>query len=134
MPYRSQTARTARRLASETGWPPPRVVGDRDDDERDVPAPRSVEEGARAPSTSMFPLNGWSIDGIATLGDDEVDGLGAGVLDVGARRVEVGVVGDDLARAADGREQDLLGGPALVRRDDVLEREERLDRLEEAKP
>ena len=70
----------------------------------------------------------------AALGDDQVDGLGAGVLDVGAGRVEVGVVGDGLARAADRREQDLLGGPALVGRDDVAEREERLDRLEEAIP
>ncbi len=71
---------------------------------------------------------------VAALGDDEVDGLGAGELDVGARRVEVRVVGDDLVRPAEHAEQDLLGGPTLVRRDDVREREQLLDRLEEHVP
>jgi hypothetical protein len=37
----------------------------------------------------------------AALGDDEVDRLGAGELDVGAGGVEVGVVRDDLAGPAD---------------------------------
>ena len=64
----------------------------------------------------------------------QVDRLGAGVLDVGARRVEVGVVGDDLRRTAEDGEQDLLRRAALVRWDDVLEREELLDRAEEAIP
>ena len=64
---------------------------------------------------------------VAALGDDEVDRLGAGCLDIRPGRVEVGVVRDDLARPADDREQDLLGRPALVRRDDVAERPQLLD-------
>jgi hypothetical protein len=51
---------------------------------------------------------------IATFRDDEVNGLGTGELDVRPRRVEVGVVRDRLAGPADDREEDLLGGPALV--------------------
>ena len=69
----------------------------------------------------MFPLNGWSVAGIAPLGDDEIERLGLLELDVGARRVEVGVVRDDLARLAGSWEEDPLGGAPLVRRDDVLE-------------
>ena len=42
--------------------------------------------------------------------------------------------GTTLPGAADDAEQDLLGGPALVGRDDVAEREECLDRLEEREP
>ena len=70
----------------------------------------------------------------ATLGDDQVHCLGARVLDVRPGRVEMGVVGDGHPRAADGRKQDLLGGPALMGRDDVAEREKCLDRLEERIP
>jgi hypothetical protein len=71
---------------------------------------------------------------IAALGDNEVDRLGTGKLDVRPRRVEVGVRRDHLARPADDREEDLLGGASLVRRDDVLEREELLHRGQEAEP
>jgi hypothetical protein len=71
---------------------------------------------------------------VEALSDDEVERLGAGRLDVRPRRVEVRVVGDDLAGSADDREEDLLRRPALVRRDDVTEREQVLDRLEEREP
>jgi hypothetical protein len=71
---------------------------------------------------------------VLALGDHQVDRLGAGVLDVGAGGVEVGVVRHDLARPADHREQDLLGGAALVGRDDVGEREQLLHRRLEAVP
>ena len=70
----------------------------------------------------------------ASFGDHEVDRLRAGVLDVRARRVEVRVVRDDLPRPADGGEEDLLGGPALVGRDHVLEGEELADGIEEGEP
>ena len=83
---------------------------------------------------SMLPLNGWIADGSWPSCDDEVDRLGARELDVGPGRVEVGVVGNPLAGAADDREEDLLGGPTLVCRDDVPEREQRLDALEEGEP
>ena len=80
----------------------------------------------------MSPLNGARSRGSRV--GVQVDRLGTRELDVGARRVEMGVVGHDLARAADDREEDLLGGPSLVGRDDVLEREELLNCLEEAVP
>ena len=96
-PWRSHTARTARRLASDTGWPPT-VVGDGHHHERDVlraalldqPLERgdvhvALERGARAR--------------VARRG--QVERFGAGELDVGPRRVEVRVVGHDLVRAAD---------------------------------
>jgi hypothetical protein len=71
---------------------------------------------------------------LPALGDHEVDGLGACELDVRAGRVEVGVVGHDRAGPAEGGEQDLLGGPPLVRGDDVREREELLHGLQEDEP
>ena len=80
----------------------------------------------------MSPLNGARSRG--SRGRRQVDGLGATEFDVGARRVEVSVVGDDAARAADDREEDLLGGPSLVSGDHVLEGEELLDRLQEPIP
>ena len=65
----------------------------------------------------MLPLNGWRGARLPAFGNDQVDRLRAGELDVGARRVEVGVVGDDVARLAERREQDALGRAALVRRE-----------------
>ena len=49
----------------------------------------------------------------AAFRDDQVHGLGAGRLDVGAGGVEVGVVGHHVARLAEHRGQDALGGAAL---------------------
>ena len=51
---------------------------------------------------------------VVTLGDDEVDPLGTGELDVGPCRVEMGVARHDLTGASDHREEDPLGGAALV--------------------
>ena len=56
---------------------------------------------------------------LVPLGDHQVEGLRALELDVGARGVEVGVVGHDVAGLAHRREEDALGGPPLVGRDDV---------------
>ena len=133
MPNRSHTARTARRFASETGWPPPLLLVIVTKTAGTFSGAALGQEGLerRDVHVSLERMeHRWN----ATLGDDQVDGLGAGVLDVGAGRIEMGVVGDGLSGATDRREQDLLGGPALVRRDDVFEREERLDRLEERIP
>jgi hypothetical protein len=69
--------------------------------------------------------------GVTALGDEHVGGQRTGRLDVRARRVEMGVVRDDLARATDGREEDLLRCPALVDRDDVPEREQLANRIGE---
>ena len=57
----------------------------------------------------------------ASSGRGQVERDRAAELDVGARRVEVAVVGDDVAFLAHHREEDALGGAALVRGDDVLE-------------
>jgi hypothetical protein len=57
--------------------------------------------------------------GMSPLLDDQIERLCAGVLDVGAGRIEVVVVGHDLAHASDQLKQDTLRRPPLVRRDDV---------------
>ena len=69
--------------------------------------------------------------GLAAFGDEEVDGFGADELDVGARGVEVGVVGNDVAFFAGDAEEDALGGAALVRGDDVLVADDVLDGVAE---
>ena len=61
MPCRSQTARTARRFSSETGWPPPELLVTVTNT-TGTSAPRAVSSASSA-STSMLPLNGWSADG-----------------------------------------------------------------------
>ena len=72
----------------------------------------------------MLPLKGWSDDGSRTFADHEIDGLGARVFDIGSRRVEVRVVRNGEARAADRRKQRSSPPPALMGRDHVLEREQ----------
>ena len=109
-----------------------RVVRDGDEDDRDAVAAR-VEQRLE-PRDVHVPLERVDRLWVAALGDDEVDRLGARELHVGARGVEVRVVGDDLVRPAQDAEQDLLGGPTLVGGDDVREREQLLDRLEERVP
>jgi hypothetical protein len=86
-----------------------------------------VGDQASSLARSMLPLKGWRLRGRALV-DDQVDRLGAGVLDVGAGRVEVGVVGDDLALAAERARRGSLAGPALVGRQDVLEAGDALER------
>ena len=72
--------------------------------------------------------------GLAPFGDDEIDRLGAGELDVRARCVEVRVVGNDFAGRRDDGEKDALGCAPLMGWDDVPEGEELAHRLEEAEP
>ena len=72
--------------------------------------------------------------GLATFRDDEVDGFGAGRLDVRPRCIEMGVVRDDLARTRDDRKEDALGRAALMRRDHMPEGKEPLHRLQETEP
>ncbi len=61
-PYRSQMARTARRFASDTGWPPPELFVIVTNTTGMDAAPRSVMSASSA-SVSMLPLNGWRVDG-----------------------------------------------------------------------
>jgi hypothetical protein len=70
----------------------------------------------------------------SSFGDDQVDRLRAGELDVRPGRVEVGIRRHDLAGPRDHAEEDLLGGPALVRGNDVAKGKEAGHRLEEAEP
>ena len=67
----------------------------------------------------MLPLKGCVKRGLLAFGDDEIDGFGADEFDVGARGVEVGVVGNDVAFLAGHAEEDALGGASLMRGDDV---------------
>ena len=110
----------------------PGVVGDGHEDDRDVVT--AIGEQRVEATQVHVPLEGVEVRRVQALGDDQVERLSPGRLDVGPRRVEVGVVRDDLAGAADDAEQDLLRGPALVRRDHVGEGEEPLDTLEESEP
>ena len=131
MPCLRQTALTARAFSIETGWPPPEllVMVSITSGMRSRPT-RAISSSSAA--TSMLPLKGCHADGLARLGDGQVDGLGADEFDVGARGVEVRVVGDDVALLARHAEQDALGGAALVRGDHVLVAEDVLDGVAEA--
>ena len=71
---------------------------------------------------------------LAPLRNEEIHRFRPCCFDVRARRVEVRVVGNDLAGARDDREENALRRAALVRRDDVAERKELLHRLEETEP
>ena len=112
-PHRADV-RQAHRLAAAG------VVGDGDHDDRDVLGPDLGDEGFERGDVHVA-LEGVLALGVLALGDGQVDGPGSRVLDIGERGVEVGVVGDDLALAADKLEEDAFAGPPLVRRQDVDE-------------
>jgi hypothetical protein len=110
-----------------------RVVRDRDEHHRDALDAAVADEGIQRVGVHV-PLERVDRGWLPSLGDDAVDRLGAGELDVRARRVEVGVRRDDLAGAADHAEQDLLRRATLMRGDHVAERPQLGDRLEEPEP
>ena len=101
-----------------------------------LPAARVVRHGQhheRYPRTLLLqqPVEALEVDvalermrlvRVVRRGGHQVHRLGAGRLDVAAGRVEVRVGRYQLALAADDREQDRLGRPSLVGRDDVTER------------
>ena len=64
---------------------------------------------------------------LAALGNQQIDSLGAGEFDIGARRVEVRVIGNHVAFLAHHPEEDALGGAALVRGNHVLKAEDVLN-------
>jgi hypothetical protein len=95
------------------------VVRHRDDDQRDtiaVAVQRRFEFGE-----IHVALERMQHRRLASFRDHEVARLGLFDLDVRARRIEVVVVGHDLAGQQDRVEQNALGCPPLVRRDDVGE-------------
>ena len=106
------------------------VVGDGHHDERDALGAVLVERGAQ-PVDVHVALERVVAVHVGELGAGQVERERAAELDVGAGRVEVAVVGDDVAFLAHHREQDALGGAALVRGDDVLEAGDVVDRVAE---
>ena len=105
-------------LAIDTGWPPPVLLVT-------VIMPKGMRcafglQHRPARSRSMLPLNGCTSAGCRPSAMTRSTRLDAQVFEVGARGVEVAVVGHELALPAHRGEQDLLGGAALVRRHEVL--------------
>ena len=98
------------------------VVGHRQHHQRDVGGPLAEQPFQRA--DVHVALERVAQGRLKALRDRQVGGLGPGELDIGPCRIEVRVVRDDPARAAGYGEQDLLGRPALMGRQDVPEREQ----------
>ena len=94
------------------------VVGDGEHDERNALAADAGDEGLERGDIHVA-FEGIVERGLAAFGDEEVDRFGADEFDVGARGVEVGVVGNDVAFFAGDAEEDAFGGAALVGGDDV---------------
>ena len=110
--------------------PAARVVRDRDEHDRDVRPPRRSSSCSSA-ATSTLPLNGCIADGSRPSAMTRST-ASAPVYSTLARVVSKWVLfGTTLPGPPMHREQDLLGGASLVRRDDVLKRPQLLDRLEE---
>ena len=117
--YRSHSARTARRFASETGCPPPELL-----------VTVTITSGTRSPSRSSRRSQRADVDvslervdqcGLPRFRDDQVARVGLFHLDVRARGVEVVVVRDDVPGRENRVEQNPLRRAALVCRNDVGE-------------
>ncbi len=109
------------------------VVGDGEHDERDAVGAVLGERLTEAVDVHVA-LEGVVRVHVGELGRGEVERDGSAELDVGARRVEVAVVGHHVALVAHDGEEDPLGSSALMGRDDVLEAGDVLDRVAEAEP
>ena len=107
------------------------VVGDGEHDERDIFAADAGDQRLKRGDIHVA-FEGQDGLGAAGFGIDEIDGLGARELDIGASGIEVGVVGDDVALLAHDVEEQALGGAALVRRKHVRVAGNVLDRALEA--
>ena len=103
------------------------VVGDGQHDERNALASDACDQALERGDVhvALERMRAWP--GVVRFGDRQVDGLGADEFDVGARGIEVRVVGNDVARLAHDAEEDALGGAALVGGDHVAEAEDVLD-------
>ena len=131
-PNRSQRERTPRRFSSETGWPPPElfVTVTNTTGTSSARSTRSFSSASR----SMFPLNGCSAAGSRPSAITRST-ASAPVNSTFARVVSKCVLfGTTLPGPAIAREQDLLGGAPLMRRDHVREREQLLHGFEEHEP
>ena len=126
-----QTALTAAMFSIETGCPPPELL-----------VTVSITSGMRSRPTRCdqtlqrrdihISFEGMDQAGLLAFGDEQVHGLGADKLNVGAGGVEMRVVGNDIALLAHHAEQNALGGAALVGGDDMLVSEDVLNGIAEA--
>ena len=64
---------------------------------------------------------------LAAFGNHEIHSLGADEFDIGAGRIEMGVVGNNVSLLAGDVEENALGGASLVGGNDVLVAEDVLD-------
>ena len=94
------------------------VVGDGQHDQRDLVGAFLVDQLLQGRHVHVA-LEGQLQLGIGRFRQRQVDGASPGELDVGARGVEVGVVGNDVSGPAHHSKQDALCGPALVGGNDV---------------
>ena len=101
-----------------TGWPPPLLLVTVIMQTGILSGP-TLAIRLSSLAGSRFPLNGWRDRGLQSFVDHEVDGFGAGMLDVGASRIEVVVARDHLAGPADQLEEDALAGTPLMGRQDM---------------
>ena len=106
------------------------VVGDGDHDERDALGAVLGERLAQGVDIHVALERVVRVH-VRELGRGQVERERPSELDVGAGRVEVAVVGDDVALFAHDREEDPLGSAALMGRDDVLEPGDVVDRVVE---
>jgi hypothetical protein len=110
--YRLQVAADTLGIGHAHGLPAATVVGDGEDHRADVALCSSSRCSSAA--MSMLPLKGCSSAVSLPSGMGDVDGRGAGELDVGAGGVEVRVADEDLARTRQVTVDDPLGRAALV--------------------
>ena len=115
------------------GLPARRVVRDRQHDQRDALRAVLGDELLERRCIHIALERERRVE-VLGLEARQVDGLASAVLDIGPRRVEMGVVGHDRFLVDHDAEQDVLGRPALVRRDDLRKAEDLFDRVPEPIP
>ena len=115
---RPHTSRRGPQVLEATRLAAAAVVGDRDEHDRHGAGRAASQERVEGLDVHVALERVLALR-VATFGDHQIDRGRAGPLDVGARRVEVRVVRDGAAGTAEDTEEDLLGGPALMGRDDV---------------
>jgi len=117
---------TALIFAMLTGWPPPELLVTVSITNGMFATP-TVLIVSRSASKSMLPLKLWDRLRLAAFGDDQIAGVAFEIFDVGACRVEMRVVGDDLAAFDGVGKEDVFGGASLMCGDDVFEAGDVLD-------
>ena len=113
------------------GLPSPAVVGDRNHDKRDAPHSYLINQRRELIGVHV-PLEREVCLWVVRLIDHEIYRFSSVGDDVRPRRIEVHVVGDDVAWFHNTRKEDVLRGSPLVRGEDVREAEDITRRLLEA--